>query len=232
MPVSALQPHLRVKPMPVVPKRSMRTDKIIQAAGRLFAYQGYHGTSTRQIAHLADVSENTIFRHFDHKEDLFWSTLRSHSTGVKLHRNLIAGMAKCEPPELVLPMILELLIDTVNHRPELIRLIAVAFLELHPKADAFIEEHLSPPLSAISRYLDASIKSGRVRDLDPTMLTVAIMMTTLMHATIARLIDHNKPLLNYPEVNRAHARFWLGLLAPRASSYPWPKAHEPRWHSG
>jgi AcrR family transcriptional regulator len=43
--------------MPLILKSSARTDKIVQAAGRLFAYQGYHGTSTRQIAHLADVSE-------------------------------------------------------------------------------------------------------------------------------------------------------------------------------
>jgi hypothetical protein len=54
------------------------------------------------------------------------------------------------------------------------------------------------------------------------MLTAALMMTTLMHATISRLIDHNKPLLNYQEVNRAHAKFWLDLLAPRVSAYPLP----------
>ncbi|MGD0511596.1 MAG: TetR/AcrR family transcriptional regulator, partial [Candidatus Micrarchaeaceae archaeon] len=185
-------------------------------------YQGYHGTSTRQIAHLAGVSENTLFRHFDNKEDLFWSTLRSYSTGLKFRRELLEGIAKCEPPELVLPKILELLTDTVNYRPELIRLIAVAFLELRPKAEVFNQEHLSPALSAINHYLEMNIKSGIIRDLDPIMLTSALMMTTLMHATISRLIDHNKPLLNYQEVNRAHARFWLDLLAPRVAAYPLP----------
>ena len=51
--------------MPVTPKRSVRGDKILQAAGKLFARQGYYGTSTREIARLAGVSENTLFRHFD-----------------------------------------------------------------------------------------------------------------------------------------------------------------------
>jgi len=208
--------------MPRVPKNTVRTDKIIQAACRLFAYQGYHGTSTRQIAHLAGVSENTLFRHFDNKEGLFWSTLRSYSTGLKFRRDLLEGIVKCEPPEVVLPKILELLSDTVSYKPELIRLIAVAFIELRPKAEVFNQEHLSPALSAISHYLEMNIKSGKIRDLDPIMLTAALMMTTLMHATISRLIDHNKPLLNYQEVNRAHAKFWLDLLAPRVSAYPLP----------
>src|SRR5580692_5113664 len=128
--------------MPTAPKNSERTDKIVQAAVQLFARQGYHGTSTREIARLADVSENTLFRHFDHKEDLFWSAIRSLSTGLKLRRDLLDGMTKCEAPEVVLPKIFDLLTDTVTFSPELLRLFAVAFLELHPKADVFNKEQL------------------------------------------------------------------------------------------
>ena len=208
--------------MALTPKRSARKDKIVQAAGRLFAYQGYHGTSTRQIAHLANVSENTLFRFFDHKEDLFWSTLRTHSASVVLSRDLLEGLANCESPERILPKILELLCDTASYRPELLRLIAVAFLEMHPKAEIFIQEHLSPALLTVSRYLEMSIKGGKLRDLDSTLLTAALMMTTLTHAEISRLIDKDKPLLNYQERNRAHARFWLDMLAPRTPAYPLP----------
>src|ERR1039457_4107086 len=85
--------------MPVTPKSSVRTDKILQAAGKLFARQGYYGTSTREIARLADVSENTIFRHFDNKDDLFWSALRARSSVMKFRRDLLEGMAEGEAPE-------------------------------------------------------------------------------------------------------------------------------------
>ena len=34
--------------MPVVLKSSMRTEKLVEAATKLFARQGYHRTSTRQ----------------------------------------------------------------------------------------------------------------------------------------------------------------------------------------
>ena len=196
----------------------------MRAAGRLFAYQGYHGTSTRQIAHLANMSENTLFRHFDDKESLFWSTLHAHFAALDFQRDLLEKIVNCEPPEVVLPRILELFADTVSYRPELLRLIAVAFLEMHPKGGAFIQERLSPALSAISQYLEMNIKGGKLRDLDPTTVTVALMMTTLTHAEISRLFDKNEPLLSRQEKNRARARFWLDMLAPRMPAQESPVA--------
>lgn len=200
--------------MPRGSKKSLRRDRIVREAARLFAYQGYHGASTRQIAHLANVSELTIFRQFKDKESLFWSTLGEHFARLNLEKDLLEKIADGEPPEVVLPKILELIADTVSYRPELLRLIAVAFLEMHPKGEAFIEERLSPALTAICRYFEASIKGGKLRHIDPTTVTVALTMTALTHTEIAHLIDKDKPLLSHKEKNRAQARFWLDVLAP------------------
>ncbi len=200
--------------MPLVSKKSLRRERIVSVAGRLFAYQGYHGTSTRQIAHLAGIAENTIFRHFDDKESLFWSTIGAHFGALEFQRDLLEKIANCEPPEVVLPMILELFADTVNYRPELLRLAAVAFLELHPKGEAFLQERLSPALTAICQYLETNVKGGKIRNLDPATATVAMMMTALTHAGIAPLIDKAQPFLDHRGKNRAQARFWLDVLAP------------------
>src|ERR1017187_7820367 len=129
--------------MPVIPKTSVRKDKILQAAGKLFARQGYHATSTREIARLADVSENTLFRHFENKEELFWSSLRAFSTGLKFRREVLEGLTQCDSPEVVLPKILEMLTDIVNYRPELLQLVGVAFVELPAKAGGYCLEYLS-----------------------------------------------------------------------------------------
>jgi len=203
----------------------VRTDKILQAAGELFARQGYHATSTREIARLADVSENTLFRHFENKEELFWSSLRSCFAGLNFRRDLLEGLTQCGPPEVVLPKILDMLADTVNYRPELLRLVAVAFIELHKKTAGFCLECLSPTFSAINRYLEMNIRSGRIRDLDPTMLTSALIMTVLTHPGIYDLIDGRKPAYsNSLEAHRAYARFWLDLVVPRMAAYPLPTA--------
>jgi AcrR family transcriptional regulator len=203
----------------------MRTDKIVQAAGQLFARQGYHGTTTREIARLAGVSENTLFRHFDNKEELFWSSLRSYSAGLKFRQDVLKGLTQCDSPEVVLPKIIGMLADTVNYRPELLRLIAVAFIELRTKADEFCQQQLSPVFSTINHYLEMNIKSGKIRDLDPTILTSALTMTVLTHPGIYNLIDGNKPAYsNSLEAHRAYARFWLDLIVPRMPAYPSPIA--------
>jgi AcrR family transcriptional regulator len=137
----------------------VRSDKILLAAGKLFASQGYHGTSTREIARLADVSENTLFRHFVSKEELFWSSLRSHSTGLKFRRDVLEGLTQCDPPEVVLPKVIEMLMDTVNFRPEMLRLIAVAFVELNTKTDDYCLNYLMPFFSTLNRYMARSIRT-------------------------------------------------------------------------
>ena len=49
--------------------------KTIEAAIKLFAKQGYHGTSTLQIAKEAGVSQATVFKYFKTKEDLLYSII-------------------------------------------------------------------------------------------------------------------------------------------------------------
>jgi AcrR family transcriptional regulator len=198
-----------------VPKSSIRTEKIIEAATKLFARQGYHGTRTRQIAHLAGVGENTLFRQFNHKEDLFWSALHYHSSGLKLCRDLVDGLTQCDTPQVVLPKILDLLTEMASYKPELLRLIAVAFLELHWKADQFGDEYLSPGLVKISRYLEINIEQGKLRQVDPAILTTALMMTTVVHPGISKLIDRNRSLYRSSgEAGRTYSKFWLALLVP------------------
>ena len=197
-------------------------DKIAQAAGSLFARQGYNGTSTREIAQLADVSENTIFRHFDHKEDIFWAAIRLHLTGLKPTWDLLE---RGDSPEVVLPKIIEMLEDTVVHRSELLRLIAIAVIELPTKADGLLSQYFTPVFSTIHKYLEMNIKNRTIRDLDSTMLTSALIMTVLTHPGIYNMIDGDKPVYSDSQgVHRAYARFWLDLIVPRMPAYPLPMA--------
>ncbi|MEM9162558.1 MAG: helix-turn-helix domain-containing protein, partial [Cyanobacteria bacterium P01_F01_bin.4] len=53
------------------PKVSQQDDtqkRILKAAQRLFARQGYGGTTTRDLAQAAGVAEGTLFRHFENKK--------------------------------------------------------------------------------------------------------------------------------------------------------------------
>lgn len=205
--------------MPIAPKTSERTDKIVQAAAQLFARQGYHGTSTREIARLAEMSENTLFRHFEHKEDIFWAALREGLSGLRPRKDLLDSILECDVPEIVLPKIMNALVDIISFKPQVLCLIAVAIIELRWKAETICSEHLSPIFTAFNRYLASNIESGRIRNLDPYMITAALGMTVLVHPHFSRLISGGPPPhSNNGEAIRAYTKFWLDVLVPLTMS--------------
>ncbi|ADI63192.1 TetR/AcrR family transcriptional regulator [Trichormus azollae] len=50
------------------PSEAQTRTRILQAAQRLFASQGFDGTTTRDLAQAAGVAEGTLFRHFTNKK--------------------------------------------------------------------------------------------------------------------------------------------------------------------
>ena len=136
---------------------------LLDAARRLFARQGYHGTSTAEIARAAGCSEAVLYRHFASKQALFAAVL----TGVAglmrghLERALaedpahpIGGMARAaartrDDPEL----------------PDLLRLrsIAVAVLD-EPEIRSTLEELHMGFRRLLADAVRTSQANGHVRD--------------------------------------------------------------------
>src|SRR5215472_9506969 len=53
-----------------------RRRAIVMAAVPLFAQKGFTGTTTRELAEAADISEALLFRHFPSKRQLYGEILR------------------------------------------------------------------------------------------------------------------------------------------------------------
>ncbi len=199
-------------------KNSARTDKIVAAAGELFARQGYHGTSTREIARSAGVSENTLFRHFDNKKDLFWSALRSQSVELKPRWDRIVGIHGNDSPTVVLPEILGFLAGFLRDKPDVFRLFAVAFVEMQKDADAVCFALLAPFFEELSRYLEANILKGDVLDVDATLLAASFMTLVLIYPQLSKLRGDGTPAKNEgTDAVAVCSKFWLDLLSPRLS---------------
>src|SRR5438309_10074180 len=77
-----------------------RREQILSVATRSFARQGFQGTTTKQIAEHAGVTEALIFRHFPSKESLYWAVIRGKITGAsprdRMRHRLNAGRTDAE----------------------------------------------------------------------------------------------------------------------------------------
>lgn len=202
------------------PTKSKNYLKIVGAAVTLFARHGYHGTSTREIARKAGVSENTLFRHFASKEDLFWSALRSCSASIT-QMNVLARIRSVESIQVVLPGILEALSETAARRPEVFRLFSVAYVELQGKADENCKSILSPIFSEVSAYLAGSVARGEVVDVDPSVLVASLTATAFMHPHFLGLAK-NRALSKKDRLGalQGYSAFWLNVLTPRTTVFP------------
>lgn len=196
-------------------KHTERAERFARAAAHLFAHQGYRGTSTREIARLAGIAENTLFRYFESKEKLFWAALSVSLAGWEVRPDLAEDLKANRSPEQVLPRLVAQVVDTTLLRPELMRLIAVAFLEMGGKAAEVCRPPLAPLLDAVNRYLAARCEESGQKNLDPVILTGAIVTTALFSGVLGELIDGSPPPRSRNrETIDAVSGFWTGVLVP------------------
>src|SRR5476649_2419945 len=63
-----------------------RREQILQTAVDLFSQRGFKGTTTKEIARAAGVSEAMVFRHFATKDELYGAILDNKGCEDGVHR--------------------------------------------------------------------------------------------------------------------------------------------------
>lgn len=192
-------------------EKSVTEVRIVEAAVQLFSRQGYKGTSTREIAHLAGVNEATLFRYFARKADLFWAAAESRLNRLKLGRELQHGLATDMDPEVVLPMLVDFLVKEISEDTELMRLLYVAGFEL-PGAERIFREHLGPIFDAVNAYFSRCATRGVICDLEPTFATLGLAGAVSAHCNLHQLFTGRDVPLDGQAFAPAYAQFWLNAL--------------------
>ena len=194
-------------------------DRIIDAAAQLFSRQGFNGTSTREIARLADVNEATLFRHFDTKQELFWKTLMSRIGLLRVRRELKAALVSGDDPAVVIPMLIEFLVHMVLYQPELARLLYFSVLELEAGAEPLYRHQIGPLFEMIRSYLQRCVDTQTVRPVDPAIAVAALAASIMAHQGLYRLITGNAlPFRSADEATGAYSKFWAAaLLQPNST---------------
>jgi len=134
--------------------------EIMQAALGLFAAQGYHGTSMRQIAERAGIALGGIYNHFGSKEDIFTAiTVDFHP----IHSILpVLEASRGETVEEVVQQSAEQMYATLDQREDFLNLILIEVVEFKGKHFPLIFAEMFPRALQFSTRLKN--KKGPLRE--------------------------------------------------------------------
>ena len=121
IPPSSAAPPGRPLPRRRDPKGTR--DRLVRAALELFTSQGYHGTTTPEIARKAGVAEGTIYRHFDSKEHLLNEIYRA---GLRLFATVLRTPASSAELRERLEQVATSWRDIAARNPAVVRLVFVS----------------------------------------------------------------------------------------------------------
>lgn len=143
-----------------------RKSAIAAAAMALFARKGFHGTTTKDLAEAAGVSEALIFSHFPSKEDLYKNV---QFLSLEAESEARALLLPRKPGTEALVIAVQTLVFEVfesfagKDRSELMRrLQTYSMLEDGRFASAFFETHLRPWFPYVLECIEASRRSGDI----------------------------------------------------------------------
>jgi AcrR family transcriptional regulator len=182
----------------------------------IFAQQGFHGTSTREIARLADISEVTLYRHYENKEAVFLGALESSLDTITKRSGFLRKTGNTKPSEDVLPQILSLLHDVATYAPQAAKLIAIAYLEVHGLAEEMCSTRLGAIFKEITAYLNANMRTGRLRSIDPGLATAAMALSAVAQTGIQRFTPtQTGPRSKIHKTIDDFSAFWASVLIPK-----------------
>jgi AcrR family transcriptional regulator len=161
-----------MKPTKSVPKLSgeERRVAIIRAVRKVFADKGFHGTTTRELADAAGVSEALMFKHFPKKEALYSAMQLSCCHERDPER--LDRIKALEPSTSTLAVIVHLMVATTvrqgldGDEDALIhnRLMLRSLMEDGEFARLFFQRTMPCWVSKVEECLQASIKAGDAFD--------------------------------------------------------------------
>ena len=142
----------------------------------LFSRKGFAGTTTKEIAAAAGVSEAIIFRHFATKRDMYTAIIE-HNMHSDRAREVLAGMEACmkrRDDEGLFRLIAKETIGWHRRDPRFEKLMMHAGLEGHELATIYRREFGLPIFASLRAYLDRRQRGGALRHIDSGAMIVAI----------------------------------------------------------
>jgi AcrR family transcriptional regulator len=165
-----------------------RRQQIVEVAAELFSLRGFTGTTTKEIADRAGVSQAMIFRHFPSKEAIY-SAILDHKVkqAAERIRGHLQDAAGRKDDEAFFGALAVDLLDLYANDPSLIRLLLFSALEGHELSEMYYKTMSSQVREHVRAYLKQRIEDGAFHEIDPLASARAFMGMILHHAQVSAL---------------------------------------------
>lgn len=162
-----------------------RQASIIAAAAALFASKGFKGTTTREIAKQAGISEALLFKHFPTKRALYGAILAEKASVSELLAAVEEAARKRDDVR-VFTMI-------ASHRirkaadPTMLRLLLFSALEGHELSDMFFRNQHRVFYDYLAGYIARRMQEGDFRTVDPMLAARSFVGLVVHHRLLHEL---------------------------------------------
>jgi TetR/AcrR family transcriptional regulator len=175
-------------PTPRLPA-SDRRRQLVETALDFFSRKGFSGTTTKEIAAAAGVTEALIFRHFPTKQDLYNAVLDHHHDNGQLPE-CIAQWKSCmdrNDDEGLIRAIVERVIEGYRRDLRGHRVLLFAVLEGHETALEYNRQFSLPIFGLLCQYITRRQSEGALRGGDPGAIIGAAYGMAAQYATMTQM---------------------------------------------
>ncbi|MEK6284921.1 MAG: TetR/AcrR family transcriptional regulator [Acidobacteriota bacterium] len=213
---SAALPQKSQKSQPTRMTAENRRQQIVEVAAELFSQKGFRGTTTKEIADGALVSEAIIFRHFATKDDLYRAILdhKVKQATDRMKQNLDEAASRKDDDAYFGSLAFEML---EFHRKDrtFMRLLLFSALEGHDLSEIFFHSTAREMKNQIRRYIKQRIGDGAFRSIDPALAARAFVGMVLNQAQVRNIFrDDDLRFSNHQMADRFVDIFLSGIRKP------------------
>jgi len=158
--------------------------------------RGFKGTTTREIAERAKISEATIFKHFAKKEHLYSAIIDMQCNDREGQSLLIKRLEGKDGREAFMAIALFLL-QTHQKDPTFMKLLMFSALEGHKLSDIFIKTRGLETLDYLAGYIAKLMKDGAFKKVD-ARLAARAFLGMVVHYSMMQEIYGMKKFLKIP----------------------------------
>ena len=193
-----------------------RREQILDVATRLFARQGFQGTTTRQISHDAKINEALIFRHFPSKDELYWSVIQRQIASVAPRERMLQELDPAGDDREVFTHLAAEILHRRAQDQTLSRMLLFSALENHKLSHRFFRTYVSGYYELLADYIRRRIADGRFRKVDPLLAARGFLGMVIYHSWVQELFGgKHYQKFDVQQVSGTLAEIWLqGMMAP------------------